>query len=183
MKYLLRIVLLTMLLSPVYCRAEKPSETHNFQSVSTDPAELKFSNSNQTGTTPLLTYTCTGGAVFGPDLINPSGSKVIAINLASSGNTVTTTAVDSLAVMDICHYPSSSKCENIKVQLSRDSVHWTGPMEAEYSKGRIWLRFIPGKYFVRFTNTSSTKVSIYQIEYSFDGCDCFLYIPEDKTSE
>lgn len=179
MKYLLRIVLLTMLLSPAIGRAEKPSETHNFQSDSADPAKLKFSNTNHTGTTPLLTYTCTGGALFGPDLINPSATKKIAINLASSGNTVTTTAVDSLAVMDICHYPSSSKCENIKVQLSRDSVHWTGPMEAEYSKGHIWLRFIPGKYFVRFTNTSSTKVSIYQIEYAFDGCDCFLYIPED----
>ena len=176
MKYLLRIVLLTMLLSPVYCRAEKPSVTHNFHSDSADPAKLKFSNFNHTGTTPLLTYTCTGGAVFGPDL---SGNKKVAINLASSGNTVTTTAVDSLAVVDIFHFPETSKCENIKVQLSRDSVHWTGPMEAEYSKGRIWLRFIPGKYFVRITNTSSTKVSIYQIEYSFDGCDCFLYIPED----
>ena len=176
MRYLLRIVLLTMLLSSAICRAEKQPVTHNFQSDSADPTKLKFSNSNHTGTTPLLTYTCTGGAVFGPDL---SGNKKVAINLASSGNTVTTTAVDSLAVMDICHYPSSSKCENIKVQLSRDSVHWTGPMEAEYSKGHIWLRFIPGKYFVRFTNTSSTKVSIYQIEYAFDGCDCFLYIPED----
>lgn len=180
MKYLLRIVLLTMLLSSAICRAEKQPVTHNFQSDSADPTKLKFSNSNHTGTTPLLTYTCTGGAVFGPDL---SGNKKVAINLASSGNTVTTTAVDSLTVIDIYHYPSSSKCENIKVQLSRDSVHWTGPMEADYYKGRIWLRFIPGKYFVRFTNTSSTKVSIYQIEYSFDGCDCFLYIPEDKTSE
>ena len=180
MNDLLRIVLLTMLLSPAIGRAEKPSVTHNFHSDSADPAKLRFSNSNLTGITPLLTYTCTGGAVFGPDL---SGNKKVAINFASSGNTVTTTAVDSLAVIDIFHYPETSKCENIKVQLSRDSVHWTGPMEAEYSKGRIWLRFIPGKYFVRFTNTSSTKVSIYQIEYSFDGCDCFLYIPEDKTSE
>lgn len=178
MKDLLRIVLLTMLLSPAIGRAEKPSVTHNFNSDAADPTKLRFSNSNHTGTTPLLTYTCTGGAIFDKDLINPSASKVIAINLASSGNTVTTTAADSIAVIDIYHFPTS-KCENIKIQLSRDSVHWTDYMDAEYMNGEIWLRTIPGKYHIRITNTTSTKVSIREIRYSFDGCDCFLYIPED----
>lgn len=178
MKDLLRIVLLTMLLSPAIGRAEKPSVTHNFNSDAADPAKLRFSNSNLTGITPLLTYTCTGGAVFGKDLISPSASKEIAINLASSGNTVTTTAADSIAVIDIIHFPTSI-CENIKIQLSRDSVHWTDYMDAEYRNGQIWLRTIPGKYHIRITNTTSTKVSIREIRYSFDGCDCFLYIPED----
>ena len=179
MKDLLRIVLLTMLLSPAIGRAERPSVTHNFHSDSADPAKLKFSNSYLTGITPLLTYTCTGGATFGLDLINPSATKKIAINLASSGSTVTTTAADSIAVLDIFHFPTNSKCENIKIQLSRDSVHWTDYMDAEYSNGEIWLRTIPGKYHIRITNTTSTKVSIREIRYSFDGCDCFLYIPED----
>ena len=178
MKDLLRIVLLTMLLSPAIGRAEKPSVTHNFNSDAADPAKLKFSNSNMTGTTPLLTYTCTGGAAFGKDLINPSASKEIAINLAFSGSTVTTTAADSIAVIDIYHFPTS-KCKNIKIQLSRDSVHWTDYMDAEYGNGEIWLRTIPGKYHIRITNTTSTKVSIREIRYSFGGCDCFLYIPED----
>ena len=169
-----------MTLSPAFCRAEKSPVIHNFHSDSSNPAKLTFSDSYLTGTTPLLTYTCTGGAVFGLDLINtPNANKKISINLGSSGNTVTTTAADSIAVVDIYHYPSGSKCENIQVRLSRDSVHWTAPMEAEYQSGRIWLRVVPGKYFVRITNTSSTKVSIYEIRYSFDGCDCLLYIPEE----
>ena len=178
MKYLLRIVLLTMFLSPAIGRAEKPPVTHDFNLDAAYPTKLRFSNSNYTGTTPLLTYTCTGGAIFGMDLINPSASKEIAINLPSSGSMVTTTAADSIAVIDIYHFPTS-KCKNIKIQLSRDSVHWTGYMDAEYGDGQIWLRTIPGKYHIRITNTTSTKVSIREIRYSFDGCDCFLYIPED----
>lgn len=177
MKDLLRIVLLTMLLSPAIGRAEKPSVIHNFHSDSADPAKLTFANSYLTGITPLLTYTCTGGAVFGLDAV--SKSNTICMNLGASGNTVTTTAADSIAVIDIFHFPADSKCENIKIQLSRDSVHWTDYMDAEYKKGEIWLRTIPGKYHIRITNTTSTKVSIREIRYSFDGCDCFLYIPED----
>jgi len=177
MKDLLRIVLLTMLLSPAIGRAEKPSVTHNFHSDSADPAKLEFSNSYHTGTTPLLTYTCTGGAVFGLDAVGKS--KTICMNLGARGDTVTTTAADSIAVIDIYHFPANSKCENIKIQLSRDSVHWTDYMDAEYKDGEIWLRTIPGKYHIRITNTTSTKVSIREIRYSFDGCDCFLYIPED----
>ena len=178
MKYLLRIVLLTMFLSSAICRAEKPPVTHDFNLDAAYPTKLRFSNSNYTGTTPLLTYTCTGGAIFGMDQINPSASKEIAINLPSSGSMVTTTAADSIAVIDIYHFPTS-KCKNIKIQLSRDSVHWTDYMDAEYKDGEIWLRTIPGKYHIRITNTTSTKVSIREIRYSFDGCDCFLYIPED----
>jgi hypothetical protein len=166
-----------MLLSSAICRAEKPSVTHNFHSDSADPAKLEFSNSYHTGTTPLLTYTCTGGAVFGLDAV--SKSNTICMNLGASGNTVTTTAADSIAVIDIYHFPATSKCENIKIQLSRDSVHWTDYMDADYMNGQIWLRTIPGKYHIRITNTTSTKVSIREIRYSFDGCDCFLYIPED----
>lgn len=176
MKDLLRIVLLTMLLSPAIGRAEKPSVTHNFHSDSVDPAKLTFANSYHTGITPLLTYTCTGGAVFGLDAV--SKSNTICMNLGASGNTVTTTAADSIAVIDIYHFPVS-KCENIKIQLSRDSVHWTDYMDPEYGNGEIWLRTIPGKYHIRITNTTSTKVSIREIRYSFGGCDCFLYIPED----
>lgn len=176
MKYLLRIVLLTMLLSSAICRAEKLPVTHNFHSDSADPAKLEFSNSYHTGTTPLLTYTCTGGAVFGLDAVGKSNT--ICMNLGASGSTVTTTAADSIAVIDIFHFPTS-KCKNIKIQLSRDSVHWTDYMDAEYKNGEIWLRTIPGKYHIRITNTTSTKVSIREIRYSFDGCDCFQYIPED----
>lgn len=176
MKDLLRIVLLTMLLSPAIGRAEKPSVTHNFHSDSADPAKLTFANSDHTCITPLLTYTCTGGAVFGLDAV--SKSNTICMNLGARGNTVTTTAADSIAVIDIIHFPAS-KCENIKIQLSRDSVHWTDYMDAEYRNSQIWLRTIPGKYHIRITNTTSTKVSIREIRYSFGGCDCFLYIPED----
>lgn len=176
MKDLLRIVLLTMLLSSAICRAEKPSVTHNFHSDSAYPTKLRFSNSNLTGITPLLTYTCTGGAIFGMDAVGKSNT--ICMNLGASGSTVTTTAADSLAVIDIVHFPAS-ECKNIKIQLSRDSVHWTNYMDADYRNGQIWLRTIPGKYHIRITNTTSTKVSIREIRYLFDGCDCFLYIPED----
>ena len=177
MKYLLRIVLLTMLLSPAIGRAEKQPVTHDLNSDAADPTKLRFSNSNLTGITPLLTYTCTGGAVFGLDAVGKS--KTICMNLGARGDTVTTTAADSIAVIDIYHFPANSKCKNIKIQLSRDSVHWTDYMDADYMNGEIWLRTIPGKYHIRITNTTSTKVSIREIRYSFDGCDCFLYIPED----
>ena len=64
MKYLLRIVLLTMLLSPAIGRAEKQPVTHDFNSDAAYPAKLTFANSYLTGITPLLTYTCTGGATL-----------------------------------------------------------------------------------------------------------------------
>lgn len=179
MKILFRILLLAMTLSPAFCRAEKSPVIHNFHSDSADPAKLTFANSYHTAITPLLTYNCIGGAVFGLDVV--SKSKTICMNLQSSGDTVTTTAVDSLSRLDIFHYPINAKRENIKVELSRDSVHWTEPLDGTYYSGEILLSFFPGKYYVRIYNTTSTKTSIYEIRYSFGGCgNCFLYIPEEE---
>lgn len=174
-----------LLLCVAVCRAEKSPVEHEFQTMSKDAAQLSCSNENKVGVTPLATYTCTGtNAEFWKDLINASSYKVISINLPDANNFVTTSAIEDLAGIQILHYPNTGgnvPCTNITLQLSRDSVHWTDAIvqDGMYTNSYINANFVPGRYFVRLTNTNGTDVSIYKIIYRFDsGCNCVLYIPE-----
>ena len=166
------------LLCAVYGNAEKSPVTHNFASMSI-PSQIAFSNGNQTAETNLLTYTCSGGAKFGK--ANNEGTYLSA-NFSSDDDMVTTTKVDSLAGVEIYYYPSTMKCKNIQLYLSRDSVHWSQAIltDAMYDiNGHIRASFVPGAYYVRLTSNSSQKVAMWEIRYRFGGCNCMLYIPEE----
>lgn len=172
-----------LLLSPLICRAEKAPVTHNFQTLAST-SKLAFFNSNHVGKTDLCTYTCTSGSVFGLDFFStPDYNKKVSINYSAADQVMTTTAIDSLAGLEISYYyqTSPARVPYIEVRLSRDSVHWSDPIVTDgmydYA-GRIRTNFVPGRYYVRLTSKNSNQASLFEIIYYFGGCNCFLYIPE-----
>lgn len=171
-----------MLLSPAICMAQRNPVRHTFHSDSGDPSKLRFANGNKTGVTPLLTYTCSKNAVF--ETYPVGYTPTICINLPGNGDFVTTTAVDSLRGVTIGFYPNTDKRHDVKLQLSRDSIHWSDSIVSDLmynSAGLIRATFVPGRYYVRIKNTTIKKkaVSLWYIEYLFGDCNCVLYIPEE----
>lgn len=167
-----------MTLSSAICRAEKSPVTHEFSAMSS-PSQIQYLETNHVAKTELLNYKCTSGAVFGMD---HEFESQISIKLLDENHVVTTTAVDSLAGVELYFYPSNQSGSNIQLQLSRDSIHWSAPIVSDgmyTTNGHVNATFTPGRYYVRLTNTSSTKPrSIWWVKYTFGGCNCFLYIPE-----
>lgn len=175
--------LFILLLCPAFCWAQKADVTHDFDDLILKK-QIEFSNKSKVAHTSQMWYTCEGGAVFGQDISNPFGSKRISINLTDANHMVTTSAVDSLARIEIWYYPATTfYATNIQLQVSRDSTHWSSPIVSDgmyADKGKIVASFTPGRYYVRLTNTSSDsgkRASIYKIKYSFGYCNCFMYIP------
>lgn len=175
MKKLLSIILCLLVLSPALTRAE--TITHEFASGFT------FSNSNKTATKDGFSYSCgSSTAVFGQDLINPAGKKVIALNMpdGSSGAT-TSTAIENLTRVMISHYPAS-RCENLKVYISTDGSSWGSALSGdaiEYGNSGTIYAFLPkGNYYLKFANTTSTAVSIIQVEYTTEPCVCLKVVSE-----
>lgn len=172
-----------MLLSPAICMAQRNPVRHTFHSDSGDPSKLRFANGNKTGITPLLTYTCSNKAVFGTytsTVVLPT----ICINLPGKDDFVTTTAVDSLRGVTIGFYQNTDRRHDVKLQLSRDSIHWSDSIVSDFmynTKGVISATFVPGRYYVRIKNSTIKKeqVSLWYIEYLFGDCNCVLYIPEE----
>lgn len=178
MKDLRRIsVLVLSVLCAVFSYADKDPVVHDFNELN-GAGKISYANSNKKGTIGSFTYTCTGStAEFYLDLIR---NTRIAINLKGSNDMVTTTAVDSLAGI-IMYYDDDRSVPTVELRLSRDSVHWTDPIPYDPSNfidGLVEYNFVPGRYFVRITNTASNKTSILKFTYSFGWCNCFLYIPE-----
>lgn len=174
-------VLSLFLLSSAICRAEKTPVYEEFSSLGV--GNIVFSESYHVAKTATCIYKCTSDAVFGLDLFNSLGSQKISINFSGADQVMTTSAIDSLAGINLYYYYKTSPLQvpHINVQLSRDSVHWTEPIECDgmYStNGRVEASFVPGRYYVRLTNANSNKASIYAVRFSFGGCNCFLYIPE-----
>lgn len=171
-----------MLLSPAICMAQRNPVRHNFHEDSPYAEKLRFANGNKTGITPLLTYTCSHNAVFGTYTVGYT--PTICINLPGKDDFVTTTAVDSLRGVTIGFYPNTDKRHDVKLQLSRDSIHWSDSIVSDLmynSAGSIRASFVPGRYYVRIKNTTIKKkpVSLWYIEYMFGDCNCVLYIPEE----
>lgn len=173
-----------ILLSPAVCRAQRDPIRHNFHSMSGDATKLKFENAYKTGVTPLLTYTCSNNATFGTYTDKITGLFKVSLNLPGKDDFVTTTAVDSLRGLQILFYPETEKRPNIKLYLSRDSIHWSDSIVSDLmynSAGSIRASFVPGRYYVRIKNSTIKKkpVSLWYIEYLFGDCNCVLYIPEE----
>ena len=181
MKKLIRLSLPALFaLCPLFVFADREPEVHIFQTL-TSTGKIVYKNDNKTGVTDLLTYTCTGSE-FGEDFFSSSSLKKISINFGSKNAMVTTTAVDSVERVIVNYlYDSDPKKRPpvIELRLSRDSVHWTDPIEPTSSSlGNYEFNFVPGRYFIRLTSKNSYKASITSLRYSFGWCNCFLYIPE-----
>ena len=176
------VIMGLLLLSPALGWAQRSPVTHNFHKDSPYAEKLRFANGNKTGITPLLTYTCSNNAVFGSYSV--SGLSYVCINMPGKDDFVTTTAVDSLRGVTIGFYPNTDKRHDVKLQLSRDSIHWSDSIVSDFmynTNGVISASFVPGRYYVRIKNSTIKKkpVSLWYIEYLFGDCNCVLYIPEE----
>ncbi len=183
MKPHIRYILICLFsLSPIISGAETGTIPHDFNKMYYEDKTLNVINSNKTGITDLVTYTCTGSkAEIFLDLFNLDGRKKIAINLEEYGNYVTTTAVSNLQRLEIsCN--SQKENTNIKVLISTDGINWRDPDNIDYGSV-ITATFAAGDYYVKILNNASgNKVSILKIDYIYidlSGCpNCFLYKPE-----
>ena len=147
-------------------------------------SEIEFSDSYHVAKTSLLTYTCSGGAVFGLDFVSSTGYQKISINYSGRNQIMTTTAIENLSGIEIFYYyktkDNKKQLPDFALTLSYDSIHWSVPMPAGTSSvaGANNYSFVPGKYFVRLTNLNSNSASVFKIVYYFgESCNCFLYIP------
>ncbi len=186
MKTGIRFLLVCLIaLSPVLGRAENEYIEHEFHSMP-GRSEIEFSNAYRTAKTHLLTYTCSGGAVFGLDLVNNNfANKQISINYSGQNQVMTTTAIEELSGIDIFYYYKTANNGNkqlpdFALTLSYDSIHWSSPISNEASTpGVAYYDFVPGKYFVRLENFNNYSASVFKIIYHFgESCNCFIYIPE-----
>lgn len=172
MKKLLSTILCLLVLSPALSRAE--TITHEFASGFT------FTNSNKTATKDGFAYSCgSSTASFWLDLIYGS---VIALNMPDGSSSATTsTAIENLTRVMISHYPAS-KCENLKVYISTDGSSWGSALSGdaiEYgNSGTIFVTVPKGNYYLKFANTTSTAVSIIQVEYTTEPCVCLKVVSE-----
>lgn len=150
---------------------------HNFNDMFYD-GTLEISNPYRVGVTALTTYNCSGDANtrFWMDLINPSESKKISINMPNSTSVMTTSvAIEYLTGFMLQCYPTST-ISNIQVYVSETGV-FGDPVPAanitRESTGTIDVKLPKGTYYIKLTNTTSTAVSIYQINYYQMPCNCF----------
>lgn len=182
----LRIVIsgVLMTLCSAVCLADMPPIVHDFNAMNMEPRTISFSNSNKTGTTDFVTYKCCRNAVFGADLYNPAGYKVIAINMTSTDDSVTISpALVDIERIRIWSYPSNKANTNIQVHLSTDGGRtWSDAISGDNisyrSTGIIEATLPSGEYLVKLRTTNGDDVSIYKIEYHFAPCNCFPYVSE-----
>lgn len=155
--------------------------THNFNEMyNASPKQLVLatpSYKSATTTTDDLTYTISGSteAKFWLDL---HYSSVISVNLPSMNDSVIV-ASPSEAVRQvwILFYPSSTY-EQLKVYASADGTSYGGELDAEYVDGRVIANLPSGSHYLKVKNTGKTSISIYQMEYRIENCNCFRYVPE-----
>ena len=156
------------------CMAENDTISHDFAAL-TASGGITYTNSNKTGTTAEIVYTCTGtNAKIWLDLIY--GERV-AINLPSSSCYVTTSpAVDNMIGFEVLHYKEAGVVPEVYVSTEADPT-WrpaTGDTIVQNDAQVIRLALPQNKYFVKVQNsTSGKKYSILKINYiSRRPCNC-----------
>ena len=175
MKRLAIIALIISTLSPVFCRAESVSITHDFQTLAGQSKITINSPTNTIATTAEVTYTCSGGANFYSDA---NSFNKIAVFLDASGEQVTTTQIANLDSMLIYYYPTAEK--GINVSYSTDSISWKAATVVRYANGVKTIKFpAVNDYYVRISRKSSDNVYVWQIKYYYidlsDCPNCFIY--------
>ncbi|MBR2164924.1 MAG: hypothetical protein IJ915_00040 [Paludibacteraceae bacterium] len=175
-KYLI-VFLVSLALVPSALMAETIRTTQDFQTMAAAKT-LTFANSNKTGKTDFVTYSCSGtNSVFA--LYN----SIITIKLQQNGSTVTTTKIKELSEL-IINFEASQKNErNLKVQVSKDSLSWSPPLSTTdsivYSSGSMHVTLPRNNYYIRIYNTTGTYPTyITAMDYHQDHCNCFIYQPE-----
>ncbi len=153
--------------------------THNFKDMIT-ASTLTLTNSNKTGATDLFTYCCSGTAVFGLDLVNSTSYKVAALNMSTATSVVVSDkAIEGLTNIRISHLPTNATRTNLHIWISTDGAAWTDvSASAVYNKGQIDISLDRGDYYIKLTSTSSSSLSINEMKYTWETCNCFPFSAE-----
>lgn len=173
-RYYISLICLLMLCTTIY-GVEIVTTTHNFSAMSSDKAQIEFSNSNTIAKTPLLTYT-TDNAKFG--VYKEFSPSPICILMSEPGATVTTTQIDNLRQLVIHYYYEGKEpydADEITISISVDGRVWNAPDEIIYNKGLINVVLPTGDYFLKIARKTK-NFYIHQIEYTTEKCACFPYI-------
>lgn len=165
------IIVCLILLSPALSRAEE--YVHNFQSM-TSASEIAYSNSNKTGTTDLVTYTCSGGsAVFSADN-SKSGGKIAVFMEGSGAQVVTSPVIDELDSLRISYLPDLSR--TVQVSISTDGSSWTDVEVLSPVSGVKQVKLpAKGPYQVRIKRYDK-DFYITEIKYITKACHCLRVV-------
>lgn len=179
MKTHIRYILICLFsLNPIISGAETRTITHDFDAMfKASPKKLEVENTNQTGITDLVTYTCSGGAEFSA---NATTENKIAIFLEKSGEKVETSKIQNLDSLRIVYSPYAKRA--MTVSISTDGSEWHNIATRQVLSSLTTVKMPrAGDYYVRIAY-SSDKVYIKQIDYIYidlSGCHgCFIYKPE-----
>ena len=164
------IIVCLILLSPARSRAEE--YVHNFHSMY--GTTLSVTNGNKTGTTDLVTYTCSGGsAQFSADF-SKSGGKIAIFMEGSGAQVVTSPVIDELDSIRISYLPASAL--EVQVSISTDGSSWTD-VEVLNPVGGVKNVKLPenGPYMVRIKR-KGTNFYITEIKYITKPCHCLRVV-------
>ncbi|MBQ3717687.1 MAG: hypothetical protein II901_04805 [Paludibacteraceae bacterium] len=170
------ILLTTIALSVGIAYAEGVVTSQNFHEMYNN-GSLVVTNSNKTGTTDFVTYTCSGGtAKFYSDLSLTLGE--ICIFMTGSGAKVTTTTINDLDSICIQYQPNAEYVD-IKVSTSDDEGStWVVRTVVQKDAGISTVKMPSvGNYMIKIEKPSSTPYYIQQINYvTAPPCNCLRVI-------
>lgn len=167
----------SLLLVPSLSLAETIRTSQDFQTMAAAKT-LTFANSNKTGKTDFVTYSCSGtNSAFAQ-----YNGTTISIKLNQTGSTVTTTKIKELSEFYIGFEASKKNERNLKVKISKDSITWSPPLSTTdsivYSSGSMHVTLPRNNYYIRIYNTTGMATYITGMDYYQDHCNCFIYQPE-----
>lgn len=179
------VFLVSLALVPSALMAETIRTVQDFQ-IMAAAKTLTFANSNKTGKTDFVTYSCSGtNSAFAQ-----YNGTTISIKLQQNGSTVTTTKIKELSEFYISfespkriQNTGANTGENVMVKISKDSITWSPPLSTTdsivYGSGSMHVTLPRNNYYIRIYNTTGTYPTyITSMDYYQDHCNCFIYQPE-----
>lgn len=154
--------------------------THDFNQMNASPCTINFEDGNTFARTKTddITYTCGGTATakFYTDHVYKS---IISINLLSNTDyVIVSSPSEPIASVKISYYPGSTVYTNLKIYASSDGSDYGSPLSALYESSFIYAEIPIGSHYLKIRNEGSTKISIIEMEYTRETCNCFRYVPE-----
>ena len=164
------IIVCLILLSPARSRAEE--YVHNFHSMY--GTTLSVTNGNKTGTTDLVTYTCSGGSAQFLADISKSGGNIAIFMEGSGAQVVTSPVIDELDSLRISYLPDLSR--TVQVSISTDGSSWTDVDVLSPVSGVKQVKLpAKGPYQVRIKRYDK-DFYITEIKYITKACHCLRVV-------
>lgn len=178
MRNIRRLAFVLLALCPVWVLAEETVTTQNFDAMA-KAGTLTFTNSNKTGTTDFVTYTCSGHNNI-KFAYNISADTYYLYVDGSSSAIVTTTAIADLKKVAIGYDPGS--VTNMTFYYSTDNSNWVEVTADGASSGgnRIYIMPASGTYYLKLKR-GSTSFNLLSVTYTTEpSCNCLRLQLQDN---